>query len=554
MATQYLVAQHIFQPHLNHIFDQFGNRQSLEVLLKGEDADTWTKALSNELGRLTNGNIHGVTARQCMKFISHLQVPKDRKVTYANFVCDHRPLKAEKWRVRLVVGGDKLEYLSDAGSPTTTLLETKNLINSVISDSDKGARFACCDIKDFFLTSPMAIPEYMRIHRKYIPRDILEKYNLHNMFHKDHVYCQIDKGMYGLKQAAILAYNQLCKRLNEAGYKPIIGSAGMFRHVTRPTIFCLCIDDFGIKHYSNDDLDHLLQTLGKHYEYSIDHTGTDFCGLHYTWNYDQGFVDVSLPQYIQTTLARLQHKPPKSPQYSPHHHYAVRYTKTPGRQYATQEDNSPLLSPKETKWVQSVIGSFLYYCRAIDCTISTTLNDLAQQQSQPTVTTREKCNRLMDYLATYPNAFIRYHASDMILNVDSDAAYLVLPNARSRIAGFFHLTNKVDPIRNGPLLVECKTLRHVVTSAAEAETSACYHNAQTSIHIRYLLNELGHRQPPTPIKVDNSTTNGFVHNNINQRKSKSWDMRLHWLCDKEVQKQIAVYWVCRIQYHGMFPT
>ena len=53
-------------------FDQFGNRQSLEVLLKGEDTDTWTKALSNELGRLTNGNIHGVTARQCMKFISHL--------------------------------------------------------------------------------------------------------------------------------------------------------------------------------------------------------------------------------------------------------------------------------------------------------------------------------------------------------------------------------------------------------------------------------------------------------------------------------------------------
>ena len=105
------------------------------------------------------------------------------------------------------------------------------------------------------------------------------------------------------------------------------------------------------------------------------------------------------------------------------------------------------------------------------------LNDLPQQQSQPTIATREKCNRLMDYIATYPNAFIRYHASDMILNVDSDAAYLVLPNARSRIAGFFHLTNKTNPFRNGPLLVECKTLRHVVTSTAEAETSACYHNA-----------------------------------------------------------------------------
>ena len=379
IATQFLVAQHIVTQHLNHIFDKFGNRQSLEKLLKSNDKATWNKSLSNEIGRLTNGNIHGVKARQCMKFIYFHQVPRDSKVTYANFVCDYRPLKSEKWRVRLVVGGDKLDYLPDSGSPTTTLLETKLLVNSVISDCKKGARFACCDIKDFFLSSPMATPEYMRIHRKYIPNDIINKYNLHNMFHNDHIYCQINKGMYGLKQAAILAYNLLYTRLNDAGYKPVVGSAGMFRHVTRSTMFCLCVDDFGIKHYSKDDLNHLLQTLGKHYEYSIDYTGADFCGLHYDWDYQNGFADVSLPKHVQTTLQRLQHKPLKSPQYSPHHHIAVRYSKQQGRQYATAQDTSPLLSPKETKWVQSVIGSFLYYCRAIDCTISTTLNDLAQK-------------------------------------------------------------------------------------------------------------------------------------------------------------------------------
>ena len=152
----------------------------------------------------------------------------------------------------------------------------------------------------------------------------------------------------------------------------------------------------------------------------------------------------------------------------------------------------------------------------------------------------------MDYLATYPNAFIRYRASDMILNVDSDAAYLVLPGARSRIAGFYQLTNtpssSTPPMLNAPILVECKTLRHVVTSAAEAETSAAYHNAQEIIHIRRLLKSLGHQQPLTPLKVDNSTTNSFVHRNINQKRSKSWDMRFHWLCDKEVQKEIKVFW------------
>ena len=152
----------------------------------------------------------------------------------------------------------------------------------------------------------------------------------------------------------------------------------------------------------------------------------------------------------------------------------------------------------------------------------------------------------MDYIATYPNCFIRYHASDMILSIDSDAAYLVLPGARSRIAGYYHLTRiptpSSPPFLNAPILVECKTLRHVVSSAAEAETSATFHNAQQAIHIRQILHHLGHKQPPTPLKVDNSTTNGFVHNNINQKRSKSWDMRYHWLRDKETQKEINVYW------------
>ena len=96
----------MYHHSINHIFDQYGNKQSLDALLKGPTSEIWIKALSNEIGRLTNGNIHGVTPTQCMKFIRHNEVPKKKKVTYANFVCDHRPLKAEPWRIRLVVGGD----------------------------------------------------------------------------------------------------------------------------------------------------------------------------------------------------------------------------------------------------------------------------------------------------------------------------------------------------------------------------------------------------------------------------------------------------------------
>ena len=92
------------------------------------------------------------------------------------------------------------------------------------------------------------------------------------------------------------------------------------------------------------------------------------------------------------------------------------------------------------------------------------------------------------------------------------------------------------------MLVTCKTLRHVVSSAAEAETSGVFINAQLAIPIRHTLVSLGHPQPPTPIKTDNSTAAGHINSNMQQKRSKSWDMRFHWLRDKETQKQMHVCW------------
>ena len=101
----------------------------------------------------------------------------------------------------------------------------------------------------------------MCIHRRFIRTDICDRYDLHSKFHNDYIYCQINKGMYGLPQAAILAYQQLCDHLRPAGYFPIPGSTGMFKHETRRTVFCLCVDDFGVKYFSHDDAMHLINTL-----------------------------------------------------------------------------------------------------------------------------------------------------------------------------------------------------------------------------------------------------------------------------------------------------
>ena len=85
------------------------------------------------------------------------------------------------------------------------------------------------------------------MHISEILEDIITKCKIKTI--KDHngnVHFQINKGMYGLKQAAILAYHQLKTHLEPNGYFPIPNIVGIWKHKTRPIQFCLCVDDFGI--------------------------------------------------------------------------------------------------------------------------------------------------------------------------------------------------------------------------------------------------------------------------------------------------------------------
>jgi hypothetical protein len=83
----------------------------------------------------------------------------------------------------------------------------------------------------------------------------------------------------------------------------------------------------------------------------------------------------------------------------------------------------------------------LYYVRAVDPTVLMPLNDIAMEQTKATEKTQAATNQLLDYMALRPDATIRYHASDMILHIHSDASYLSVSNARSRLGGLFFLGN-----------------------------------------------------------------------------------------------------------------
>ena len=556
LAAQSILTNEVTNNML-HIFNEEGNKLSLDKLLRDNPA-IWGTALSNEIGRLSQG-VSDVKGNNAMTFIPRHEVPKNKKVAYANMVCDHKPLKDEKYRVRLTIGGDVLDYAGDKSSPAASLIEAKLLLNSVISDCDKGARFMSLDIKDFFLQSNLPESEYLRIHGKYFLKDIRLKYGINAIIAEDgFVYCKVNRGIYGLKQAAKLARDQLIENLKPYGYSPSPFAPNIWKHSTRPTKFCLCVDDFGVKYFSEDDANHLISSLKTAYNITTDIRGDNFCGLHLEWDYSNKWVDISMPEYVKKTLKKLDHPTPQKPTHAPHRWVPKTYGK---KIHLTQpEDISEKLSTEETRKIQSIVGSFLYYARAVDSTIHTALNDIATTQASPTKKTKDATIMLLDYLHTHPNAKIRFHASDMQMHIDSDAAYLVAPKAKSRIVGYFYLSDTYPnqqsslPTLNAPVHIECQLLKHVVTSAAEAETSAIFHNTKIGIWIKKMLTALGHPQNIIPIKTDNSTAEAFSNSTLKEKKSKAWDMRLNWLQDRVKQKDIKVYWSAGSNNFADYPT
>jgi hypothetical protein len=298
----------------------------------------WEHSFANKLGQLFQG-IHNIPGTDTCFFIRQAQVPKHKRATYGRISCNIQPQKKEIYRTRLMVSGNLINYLSNKSTPTADLLTAKLLINSMISTL--GTVFLGIDLA-IYLNTPMPQPEYMRLRLNIIPKAIIVKYNLRGMVDEEGwVYVKIRKGMYDLLQAGILANQLLEKRLSEKGYYQCQHTPGLWRHVWRSIIFCLVVDDFGIKVTHMYDMHHLKTALEEHCTVAVDWKGSLFCGVKLTWDYINRNNTTHMPGYTGKALTKYQHPHPMVPQ---HAHY-----KTTTIQYGTK--------------VQRVedVGMILYY-------------------------------------------------------------------------------------------------------------------------------------------------------------------------------------------------
>ena len=81
-----------------------------------------------------------------------------------------------------------------------------------------------------------------------------------------------------------------------------------------------------------------------------------------------------------------------------------------------------------------------------------------------------------------------------------------------------------------------------MASAVEAEVDSVFMNTNKAIPLRHTLIKMGHLQPPTPLKIDNNTSQGILFGKFRQIQSKSIDICFWWLKDQIKQKQFRAEW------------
>ena len=123
--------------------------------------------------------------------------------------------------------------------------------------------------------------------------------------------------MYGLPHADLLAHRQLKRLLSATGYYECQYTPGLWQHEWRPILFSFVVDDFGVKVVGDTHANHLVNTLKKNYDITVDWKGDLFVEIKLEWDYKNRMLDTHVPGFVKKALDKYQHPTPKRQQHAP---------------------------------------------------------------------------------------------------------------------------------------------------------------------------------------------------------------------------------------------
>ena len=125
-----------------------------------------------------------------------------------------------------------------------------------------------------------------------------------------------------------------------------------------------------------------------------------------------------MSNYMSKSLHIFQHPTLRRAQYVPHQWTRPNYSAT--KQLANPLENQPPILEEHNLRIQKMVGNFLYYTLAVECTMLPYLNSIAEQHTQQTQNNESAISHFLDYATTNPNAVVKFRANDMVIHINRD--------------------------------------------------------------------------------------------------------------------------------------
>lgn len=198
----------------------------------------------------------------------------------------------------------------------------------------------------------------------------------------------------------------------------------------------------------------------------------------------------------------------------------------------TLPDLTSLLGFQGRLRLQEIVATLLLNGRALNSPLLVALGFIASKQSKGTLSTTQVSTRILHYCASYLNSIIRFKASKMVLRTPYLPAKL---DSEPQTISTYLIQNPILKIKHPFYHL---LMAQFISLAKFKKYHDLYHRSRNSgnilqmsiaVSLRTTLENMEHKQPTTPIQVDNKNAMGIMNNTVTQRKSKAIDRCLYWV-------------------------
>jgi hypothetical protein len=394
--------------------DGAGKPLSFSSVICGPHGKEWTLADEQELIKLL------VTLKCLLPVMRPTKTPTYlKRVVKEKWNEVHR---VRKRRVRWTIGGDRIEVGYDVGTNTAALPTVNALFHSIVSTH---SCMATIDIVDYYLGALLPSPESVRIDVSSISLPTLTKLGLLPFLRHSHgkpfFFCDVLKLslVFPNLQSGLLSQLRLISLLTQHGFSET-STPMLFRHHTHSTAFTLVVDDFLVRYSHPSELDHLVSCLSTLDELKVHRDLPRYTYLGYTLDYSptspSPCMTLSMHNFIPSMLSHLCPSGCGSASSPAVYTPPVSYTDlSPHLSPSSITTPSTPVSPTEKTWIQQVVGSLLFYARALDLSLLTAVCQLSSHQSTPTQHDLSSAHRLLNCASSHPNPHKTIHLSSMAL-------------------------------------------------------------------------------------------------------------------------------------------